>query len=58
MPRLLAVAELIKHPERYGQTITPVDNKPQLQMVTLDSQFDLDTIAQWADISLDDVYTR
>ncbi|HBQ23619.1 MAG TPA: lytic transglycosylase [Gammaproteobacteria bacterium] len=57
VPRLLAVAELIKYPERYGQTITPVDNKPQLKMVTLDSQFDLDTIAQWADISLDDVYT-
>jgi len=57
VPRLLAVAELIKHPERYGQTITPVGNKPQLKVVTLDSQFDLATIAQWADITLDDVYT-
>ncbi len=57
VPRLLAVAELIKHPQRYGQTITPVDNKPQLQALILDSQFDLATIAQWADISLDDVYT-
>ncbi len=57
VPRLLAVAELIKHPDRYGQTITPVNNKPQLQVVELDSQFDLATIAQWADITLDDVYT-
>ncbi|MCS5588743.1 MAG: LysM peptidoglycan-binding domain-containing protein [Candidatus Thioglobus sp.] len=57
VPRLLAVAELIKYPERYGQTITPVDNKPQLKIVTLDSQFDLATIAQWADITLDDIYT-
>ena len=57
VPRLLAVAKLIKYPERYGQTITPVSNKPQLKVVTLDSQFDLATIAQWAGISLDDVYT-
>ena len=57
VPRLLAVAQLIKHPDRYGQTITPVNNKPQLQAVKLDSQFDLATIAQWADITLDDVYT-
>ena len=57
VPRLLAVAQLIKYPERYGQTITPVDNRPQLKVVTLDSQFDLATIAQWADITLDDVYS-
>ena len=57
VPRLLAVAELIKHPDLYGQEITPVDNKPQVQVVTLDSQFDLATIAQWADLSLDEIYS-
>ncbi len=57
VPRLLAVAELIKYPERYGQDITPVVNKPQVQAIKLDSQFDLAMIAQWADITLDEVYS-
>lgn len=57
VPRLLAVAELIKHPEKYGQTITPVSNAAQLQVVKLDSQFDLAMISQWADLSLDEIYS-
>ena len=57
VPRLLAVAELIKNPQKYGQVITPVENKPKIQAVALDSQFDLVTISSWAKIPLDEIYS-
>ncbi len=57
VPRLLAVAELIKNPQRYNQTITPVENKPQLQSVYLYSQLDLALIAKWSGLSLEQIYS-
>lgn len=57
VPRLLAVTELIKHPEKYAQTITPVKNEPALSAIQLKTQFDLALIAEWSDISLEDLYT-
>ncbi|MBE8190544.1 MAG: LysM peptidoglycan-binding domain-containing protein, partial [Candidatus Thioglobus sp.] len=57
VPRLLAVAELIKNPQRYNQTITPVENKPQLQSVYIYSQLDLSLISRWSGLSLDEIYT-
>ena len=57
VPRLLAVTELIKNPQKYGQVITPVENKPKIQAVVLDSQFDLLTISSWAQIPIDKIYS-
>ncbi|OIR25571.1 lytic transglycosylase [Bathymodiolus thermophilus thioautotrophic gill symbiont] len=57
VPRLLAVAELIKNPGKYGQTITFVANQPQVESVHLYSQLDLSLIAQWTGLSLDQIYT-
>ncbi len=57
VPRLLAVAKLIKNPKAYGQSITFVENKPQLDSVVLDSQFDLALISDWTDLSLDEIYS-
>jgi len=57
VPRLLAVAELIKNPEKYGQTITPVANKPKLESVYVYSQLDLSLISEWTGMSLDEIYT-
>ncbi|BBB22893.1 membrane-bound lytic murein transglycosylase D [Abyssogena phaseoliformis symbiont OG214] len=57
VPRLLAVAQLIKHPERYGQIITTVSNTPQIQAIKLDSQFDLALISEWAQLDLEQLYT-
>lgn len=57
VPRLLAVAELIKNPQKYQQTITPIANQPQLQSVYLYSQLDLALIAQWSGLSLEEIYT-
>ena len=57
VPRLLAVAELIRYPKKYGQTITPIANKPSVQSIKLKSQFDLALISDWADIDLEYLYT-
>lgn len=57
VPRLLAVAELIKNPDKYGQTITPITNKPKLESVFVHSQLDLSLIAQWTGLSLEQIYT-
>ncbi|WPE16905.1 LysM peptidoglycan-binding domain-containing protein [Candidatus Thioglobus autotrophicus] len=57
VPRLLAVTELIKHPEKYAQTITPVENKAVLRSIRLKTQFDLALIAEWSAVELEDLYT-
>jgi len=56
VPRLLAVVELIKNPQKYGQTIAPVANKPQLESVFVYSQLDLSLISEWTGLSLDEIY--
>ncbi len=57
VPRLLAVAELIKNPTLYNQHITPIDNQPQVGSVILDSQFDSALIAEWTGLSADELYS-
>ncbi|HIG89303.1 MAG TPA: LysM peptidoglycan-binding domain-containing protein [Candidatus Thioglobus sp.] len=57
VPRLLAVAELIKSPSLYNQSVTSIDNQPQVRSVVLNSQFDLALISQWTDLSLDELYS-
>ncbi|SMN15280.1 Membrane-bound lytic murein transglycosylase D precursor [uncultured Candidatus Thioglobus sp.] len=57
VPRLLALAELIKNPEKYGQTITPITITPKLESVFVYSQLDLSLIAQWTGLSLEKIYT-
>jgi len=57
VPRLLAVTELIRHPEKYSQTITPVINQPSIQSIKLTSQFDLALIAEWSELEIEELYT-
>ncbi|MCH9745589.1 MAG: LysM peptidoglycan-binding domain-containing protein [Proteobacteria bacterium] len=57
VPRLLAVTELIRHPEKYAQIITPVNNEPALSAIQLKTQFDLALIAEWSGMTLEDLYT-
>lgn len=56
VPRFLAVAELIRNPHKYGQTITPVTNKTKLESVYVYSQLDLSFISQWSGLSLNEIY--
>ncbi len=56
VPKLLAVTELIRYPEKYGQTITRVINQPAVQSIELTSQFDIALIAQWSELEIEALY--
>jgi membrane-bound lytic murein transglycosylase D len=57
VPRLLAVTELIKNPQLYGQKITYIPNQPKVATVTINEQIDLAAIKQWTGLSIEDIYT-
>ena len=56
VPKLLALSQVIKNPSRYNQKLLEIDNKPFLNEVELDSQFDLALISQWTGLSIDQIY--
>lgn len=56
VPKLLALKKLIAEPEKYGITLNPIENKPYLAQVKLDSQIDLALAAELAEIELDTLY--
>ncbi|MDA8981118.1 LysM peptidoglycan-binding domain-containing protein [Candidatus Thioglobus sp.] len=56
VPKLLALSQVIKNPYRYNQKLLEIDNKPFLNEVELDSQFDLALISQWTGLSIDQIY--
>jgi membrane-bound lytic murein transglycosylase D len=57
VPKLLALAKVLKDPDRFNQKLTMIENKPYLEPVKLQSQFDLALIAQWTNLSIDEIYS-
>ena len=47
VPKLLALAALIKNPKAYGLELTPVSNKPAFTAVQLRGTLALSTLATW-----------
>lgn len=56
VPKLLAISEIIKQPEKYDLTLNSVDNSPFLTVVETGSQFDLALAAKLAGITTDEIY--
>lgn len=56
VPKLMAVSELINHPEQYQISLSPIDNSPFLAVVEVGSQIDLALAAKLAQVSTDEVY--
>jgi len=52
IPKLLALAELMKHPDKYAITIPEIANKPQTRLVKINRSVDLEAIAPLVGISL------
>ena len=52
VPKLLALADILKHHERYQYSWTPIDNQAYLVVVEVASQIDLATAAEQAGLSL------
>jgi len=57
VPKLLAIGSVLKDPALYNQKLSKIENKPFLEAVQLDSQFDLALIAQWTDLSINEIYS-
>lgn len=51
IPRLLALAELVKYPERYNITLPDIPHEPYFKEVNIGSQIDLNQAARLAGIS-------
>lgn len=57
VPRLLALAKLIGHAEKYGLTLPDIANKAHVATVRINKQLDVKIAAQLAGISTDELLT-
>ena len=56
VPRLLALAAIINHPDKYGVTLPMIQNKTYLVPVNIGSQLELNHAATLAGIQLEELY--
>jgi peptidoglycan lytic transglycosylase D len=56
VPKLLAIRELVAHPDVYGVDLPVIDNAPYFAEVTTDGQIDLALAAEVADLDIDTLY--
>ena len=56
VPKLIALAQLIKHPTKNGITLKPLANTPYFATVDTGGQIDLSQLAEVADTPLDEIY--
>jgi membrane-bound lytic murein transglycosylase D len=56
VPRLLAVAEIVKDSHKHNIKLAPVPNQPYFEKVDIDGQIDLALAAEMADIPLENLY--
>jgi membrane-bound lytic murein transglycosylase D len=56
VPKLLALAKLVKNPEQYSISLPFIKNQPYFAVIETGSQMDLSQAAQMADIDLEEIY--
>ncbi|MDH5299930.1 MAG: LysM peptidoglycan-binding domain-containing protein [Gammaproteobacteria bacterium] len=56
VPKLIAIARLVKNPEQYGMTLQPLPNEPYMAEVDTKKQIDLALAAELAELSVDEIY--
>lgn len=54
VPKLMAVREIIEHPEQYGVTLPDIENSPYFVRITKSRDIDLDTAARLAEMEPED----
>lgn len=55
-PKLIALAKLIKEPEKYGITLPKINDEPYFAVVDTQAQIDLSQAAQLAEVDLEEIY--
>ena len=56
VPKLLAVARMVRDAEELGLTLTHIDNQPHFEIVETGGQIDLAQVAQMAEIEIKTLY--
>ncbi len=56
VPKLIALAQLLHAPDKYGASFNMIDNRPYFSRVSTGSQIDLAQAAELAEISLEELY--
>lgn len=56
VPKLIALAQLVKNPQAHGITLKPLLNQPYFAEVDTGGQIDLSQLAEVADTPLDEIY--
>ena len=56
VPKLLALASLVKNPDKFAVTLPFIENKPYFAVIETGSQMDLSQAAQMAEIDLEEIY--
>lgn len=56
VPKLIALAQLLEQPDKYGINFPAIANRPYFAQVATESQIDLAQAATLADISLEELY--
>ncbi len=55
VPKLLAIAKIFAHPDKYNVNLHPISNEPYFEMVDIKSQIDLGKAAELAQTPLDEI---
>jgi membrane-bound lytic murein transglycosylase D len=50
VPKLLAIADILKRADELNYTFTPIKNSPAIAIVNINSQLDISLAAKWAEI--------
>ncbi len=56
VPKLLALADIVRNPEKYNLTLPVVPDEPQFVVANIDTQLDLALAAELAGVDIDTVY--
>jgi membrane-bound lytic murein transglycosylase D len=56
VPKLIALAQLIEHPEQYRITLPTLENRPYFSVIDVKSQIDLAKVADFAEVEIDEIY--
>jgi membrane-bound lytic murein transglycosylase D len=55
VPKLLALADVIKHADAYGISLNPIANEPQVEVIDVGEQIDLALAAELAGMSIEEL---
>ncbi|PKM22270.1 MAG: lytic transglycosylase, partial [Gammaproteobacteria bacterium HGW-Gammaproteobacteria-14] len=56
VPKLIALSQIVRDPQKYGLTLTPIANAPYFEVVDIEGQLDLKLAAEMAQTDVNEIY--